>query len=352
MSGAQSTRQWIRNASVVVADASGRGIEFGDLRIVFRVTHEVAGETPKSLQLRAFNMAPTTAKVLLSKEFTRVILKVGYGNPATAGSATTQMVYQGREGTIEKLFDKAALGTPAGGGIALRTLFEGDIKQARTGRMSQTDTYVDILAGSSDVAYNFGFISKAVAAGYTQEELNQAVAQVFGQYEIQQGYKEGMETAKAPRGRVLFGMARDYAREIAYTNGNTWSIADGVYDQVPVETYIPDEAVVITAATGMVGVPQVTLDGIVVRCLMNPTIRGNRLVKLDNKSIQSFPLAPGYIDPPYIPPLNQDGIYKVIFADHIGDTRGQEWYTDFVCSAVDASAAPTQAVTRAVGYNP
>lgn len=349
MSGAQSTRQWIRNASVVVADASGRGIEFGDLRIVFRVTHEIAGESPKSLQLRAFNVAPTTAKVMLSKEFTRVILKVGYGNPALYGSATTEMVYESREAAIQSLFTNPQVAT---GGIPLRTLFEGDIKQARTGRMNQTDTYVDILGGSSDVAYNFGFISKAIAAGYTQEDLNNAVQQVFGQYEIKPGYKQGFETTKAPRGRVMFGQARSYAREIAYTNGNTWSIADGIYDQVPVETYIPDEAVVITAATGMVGVPQVTLDGIVVRCLLNPTIRGNRLVKLDNKSIQTFQLSPSYQQPAYIPPLSADGTYKVIFADHVGDTRGQEWYTEFVCNAVDASAAPTQAVTRAVGYNP
>jgi len=347
MSG--STRQWIRNASVVVADASGRGIEFGDLRIVFKVTHEVAGETPKTLQLRAFNLAPATAKVLLSKEFTRATLKVGYGNPALYGSATTQMAYEGRDDAIEQLFDGPPQPT---GQIQMFTLFEGDIKQARMGRMNPTDTYVDILAGSSEVAYNFGFINKAVAAGYTPEDLNKAVAEVFAGYNVQQGFAGGLTGNAAPRGRVLFGLAREYARELAYTAGNTWSIADLTYDQVPVDTYIPDEAIVATSSTGMIGMPQITLDGVVVRCLMNPKIRGNRLVKLDNRSIQTFQLSPGYTLPAFIPSLQQDGTYKVIFCDHIGDTRGQEWYSDFVCHSIDESAAPTDAVVRAVGYNP
>lgn len=315
MSG--SVRQWIRNCSIVVADAAGRGIEFGQLRIVFRVVHEVATESPKSLMLRAFNVAPNTAKVLGAKEFDRVILKVGYGN----------------------------------GNAALATIFEGDIKQTRTGRMNATDTYVDILGASSDVAYNYGFISKSLAAGYSQEDANNAIAAVFGEYNIQKGNATGFQSGNAPRGRVMWGLARQYARDLAYTNNTTWGLADGQYDQVPVAEAIPDEAIVVTSSTGMIGTPQQTTDGIVVRTLLNPAIKGNRLIKLDNKSIQEFQLSPGYAIPPYIPPKNNDGTYKVIFVDHTGDTRGQEWYSEFVCTSIDASAAPSNAVIRAVGYN-
>ena len=316
------TRQWIRNCSVVVADASGRGIEFGALHIVFRVTHEVAGETPKTLVLRAFNVAPDTAKILQSKEFTRVILKVGYGNPATERPQ-------------------------------LATLFEGSIKQARRGRMNATDTYVDILAGSSDAGYNWAKINTAIAAGYTQKDVNDLVTKAFASYDIKAGAATGFQEGKAPRGRVLWGVARDVARELAYTNQMTWSLADGVYDQVPVAEALPGEAIVINSATGMVGMPQITNDGIVVRTLLNPAIKGNRLVKLDNKSIQEFVLGPGWFsEASFRPEAQADGTYKVIFCDHVGDTRGQEWYSEFVCHSIDQSAAPTPAVTKAVGYNP
>lgn len=311
------TRQWIRNCSIVVADAAGNGIELGMLRVVFRVMHEVATESPKSLMARIFNVAPTTSRILQAKEFDRVILKVGYGN----------------------------------GNAQLATIFEGDIKQTRAGRMNATDTYVDILGASSDVAYNYGFISKTMAAGYTQEDVNTSIADVYQQYKIQRGHVSGLQPGAAPRGRVMWGLAREYARDLAYHNNTTWGLADGRYDQVPVGEVIPDEAIVVTASTGMIGMPEQTIDGISVRTLMNPAIRGNRRIKLDNKSIQQFQLSPSYAIPPYIPPLNRDGDYKVIFVDHIGDTRGQEWYSTFVCTSIDASAAPTNAVIKAVGWN-
>lgn len=309
------TRQWIREVSVVVADAAGRGIEIGALHCVFQVKHEVQ-ETPKALVLRAFNVAPQTAKVLQAAEFTRVILKVGYrGGP-------------------------------------LGTLFEGDIKQARRGRSSGTDTYVDIIAGGSDVAYNHGFISKSLAAGYNQEDVNNAVAAAFAEHQVPKGNVPTFPATQAPRGRVMWGLARAYARELSYNNDTAWTLGDNRYDQVPLKEVIPDEPVLITSATGMIGTPQQTLDGIVVRTLLNPTIKANRLIKLDNKSIQEFQLSVDYKSVQYPAPTNADGLYKVIFADHVGDTRGNEWFTDATCMSADGSAAPTNAVIKAVGFNP
>jgi len=36
--------------------------------------------------------------------------------------------------------------------------------------------------------------------------------------------------------------------------------------------------------------------------------------------------------------INSDGLYYVMRAEHTGDTRGTNWYTDLTCLAVDATA--------------
>ena len=56
-----------------------------------------------------------------------------------------------------------------------------------------------------------------------------------------------------PRGKVMYGMARKYMRDTAKQTGTSWSIQDGKVQMVPVRGYLPGEAVVLTAETGLVG---------------------------------------------------------------------------------------------------
>ncbi|WP_256859231.1 hypothetical protein [Burkholderia cenocepacia] len=37
-------------------------------------------------------------------------------------------------------------------------------------------------------------------------------------------------------------------------------------------------------------------------------------------------------------PTGEYGFYRVMIAEHRGDTRGNDWYTEATCIAVDASA--------------
>jgi hypothetical protein len=39
---------------------------------------------------------------------------------------------------------------------------------------------------------------------------------------------------------------------------------------------------------------------------------------------------------------SSNGLYYIMVANHSGDTRGNPWYTDMVCLAVDATLAPGQ----------
>ena len=79
--------------------------------------------------------------------------------------------------------------------------------------------------------------------------------------------------------------------------------------------------------------------------LLNPAIEQNKLVQLDNASIQqsavgidkqSQVMLGGSVDGKHEglrPSLSADGKYKVLYVTHTGDTRGNDWFTDIVCFA-------------------
>lgn len=139
--------------------------------------------------------------------------------------------------------------------------------------------------------------------------------------------------AKLSRGAVFFGLARDHLREQCSTIGANWSINDGQIDVVAEGGYKPGDIPVITSATGMIGVPEQTEIGISVRCLLNPNLKQNMRVQLDNASIQQYQMQTNLdaqAQAGFVPSLSADGIYKVLYVNHHGDTRGQDWYSDFV----------------------
>ena len=63
-------------------------------------------------------------------------------------------------------------------------------------------------------------------------------------------------------------------------------------------------------------------------------------MKIDSKEIENAAGGPGYgqdgsqlsYELNAADRLSADGIYKVVFAEHIGDTRGPVFETSFVCS--------------------
>ena len=42
--------------------------------------------------------------------------------------------------------------------------------------------------------------------------------------------------------------------------------------------------------------------------------------------------------------MTNDGFYRVLVVTHIGDVRGNPWYTKMTCLALDASAVPGSSV--------
>lgn len=299
-----AVKQFLRKASLIIGPESGNALDLSALRFRFAIRRGDL-QTPNSADIRVFNVSDATSKRVV-KEFERVVIQGGY------------------EGNFGVLFD-------------------GTIKQIRRGRETPTDTYLDITAADGDSAYNFSTMAMSLASGSTPNEHVAAVLQSMSANGISQGYVADLKGNPLPRGKVFYGMARDEMRKIARNTNTSWSIQNGKLQMVPETAYMPGDIPVITAATGMIGLPEQTQNGIKVRLLLNPNIKIGGLVKIDNKSLQQYR---------YNLSINQsavngmtrqvvktdsDGIYYVMVADHSGDTRGNDWYTDLICLAADAS---------------
>ncbi len=326
------TEQYNRALKLVLGDPSGKGIDLSALRVSFRVQH-FDTQTPKSLFARIYNLSRQTIATA-PKEGGSVLLSAGYLGTAQDPSK-----------------------------VPLGVIFRGKITQVRVGRESQTDTYLDVFAADGDDAYNQATVNHTLAAGAGADEVRDKILESFGTYGFTKGNAPSLaDAAILPRGQVFYGMARDHMRVLARDNACTWGFDDGRMDMTPHDATLPGEAVVLTAATGMVGLPQQTEDGIAVRCLLNPQLRKGGLVRINNASIQRAryaqnstsgnthgELLPG-IDDQGGANASGDGTYKVIWVDYSGDTRGQEWYCDLMCLTADGSGFIPPSVANTGGF--
>jgi hypothetical protein len=308
-----TTRQYGRKLHMIVGNGDS-ALDFSEFRVTFSIRRGDY-QTPNSADVRIYNVAEATAN-RVTKEFTRLAIQAGY------------------EGNFGLLFD-------------------GTIKQARTGRVDAKDSYIDITAADGDEAYNFSTMALSLAAGVKPADAVQEFVRAMAEQGVRQGYVPELSANGGARGRVYYGLTRDELMEFAEQTDCIWSIQDGKLTLIPQTAYIPGDTPVISPETGLVGVPEQTQNGIQMRVLLNPGIKIGQRVKLDSvvnafrygldvQSQASNALLASSVK------TNADGLYYVMSADHCGDTRGNDWYTDLTCLAIDATVPPDLAPRAAI----
>lgn len=310
--------QYLRRCSLLVTaprrgnnpsafEPVGSVMDLSDFHIIFQ-TSQQDEEGPDNATIRVMNLSDDTVK-RIRKEFSEVVLQAGYE------------------------------------GSAFGIIFKGTIKQFRVGRVDNKNTYLDILAADGDMAYNWSVVKKTLAAGSDYAARINAAIEAMAPNGVQAGQLIYPDTGGIlPRGKVLFGYAKATVRANTQTMGATWHIANGKLNVIPLDGYLPGEAVVLTAGTGLIGRVEQTIDGMRARCLLNPKLTIGGSVKIDNASInQTLQQNPDAAPVPFnqwtglqqLANISSDGLYRVYVAEHRGDTRGQDWYTDLVCLTVD-----------------
>jgi hypothetical protein len=312
MSEEVSAQQFGRAVSLIVFGKDLDGLDLSELRIKFSVKRSDT-MTPNTADIRVYNLEEKTA-IRVRDEFKNVILQAGY---------------EGNKGVI----------------------FKGNIKQVILGRESATDTFIDIIAGDGDRAYNFAIVNQTLAPGATQKDQLDALSKSMANKGVGPGHIGDMPPEKLPRGKVLYGNSKNYLRDVAETSGKNWSIQDEKLTFVSKKSYLPGERVVLTSKTGMIGTPQQTNEGVNVKCLLNPNIKIGNRIQIDNKSIERYKINLAVPNSAAnIPaPLTADGVYYVLVIEHQGDTRGVEWYSSMICLNIDVTTNPINSVQTNYG---
>ncbi|MDE2403043.1 MAG: hypothetical protein KGL90_15410 [Burkholderiales bacterium] len=304
------SEQYGRVCSLIVGDPTGEALDLSELHIRFAIINGDV-QTPKTANIRIYNLSDETAR-RVQKESTQVVLQAGYAQ--TVG-----------------------------------VIFSGQIRQIKRGRENATDTFVDIIASDGDVAYNFAKVNTTLAAGWTPTDQRNACLESMKPYGITAGQMAPLPDIKAPRALPMYDMARNYLRALAETHGMTWSIVLGQLQMLPIEGTLGGTAIELTSDSGLIGMPQQTIDGIMVKCLINPRIKPGAQIKLNNASIQDALISTSVSFVDKFPTKDTDGNYKVWAVATCGDTRGQDWYMDLVCTGIDGTEPITPAFTQQRG---
>lgn len=313
------TAQYLRKVSLTVGSAE-EAIDLSDVQFSFEVLRGDL-QTPNSGSFRLYNLDKQTTDQLRSGEFTAIVFQAGY----------------------ESNF-----------GI----IFKGTIKYVYFGHETAIDSYVDVVAADADEAYNYAIVNGSLAAGSTSQDHIDLAAKSMEGFGVSFDTKTNptINGNKLPRGKVFYGPARDVLRRTARDYRMTWSIQDSALNLVLQTSYRPGEPIVLTSATGMIGFPEQTVNGIKIRSLLNPAIKIGGRVQIDNDSVQRFRFGLSPTDVAaagFIPSIDFDGMYKVLFTTHHGDTRQTEFYTEILCLAVDPSATvPPNILSQRVTTGP
>jgi hypothetical protein len=305
---------WMRKLSLQFTDSNGAGLDLSDFRVTFHVLQNDM-QAPNTLIATIYNLKDETS-YRIGGEFTNVTLQAGYE------------------------------------GSNYGTIFTGNVKWVERGKEKNTDKYTRVWAGDGDQAYNFTMCNRSLAAGTSAKDVMDYLTGQFSQSGVSKAgdidHFVGLVPPQAlSRGKVMFGMARDYARDWAKTNGYSWSTQNGNLTLTPITGYRPGEAVVLSSTTGLIGMPRADLEGVTAECLLNPFIRIGGLVQIAQSDINTLTtdqLGLKYGSIAISAATTAQGLYRVLVAEYEGDTRGQQWYTKIIALAVDPTAPPAKSV--------
>lgn len=329
------TKQWMRTIKLVIQlDEAGNALDLSELHIRFYVRQALVG-IPGSAEIRVYNLGKETAGRLKD-------LTPKYNTDGTLANGVTPFTVRLQAGYPDNC----------------DTIFEGQIRQIRPGKENATDSFVDILGQTADVAHNYAVIKQSFAAGAgnSPTSIIGQVSAAYAKYGVETGFIPQLPSTGLPRGKVIYGLARDCMDTLADSHGLNWGYDNGQLVCTTIGDPTDDEAIELNAQTGMVGLPCLTQSGVNVRSLINPGFHIGKLVKLNNDSIQ-VPLVDvsygAWGNNVYVSDAakDTDGNYKIVSVSHMGDTRGQFWYSDLITVGVNATKPITGPYINAVAGN-
>ena len=296
-----------RKLRLIIQEATGAGLDLGSLACRFDV--ERVANSINRAKITVWNLSDTTLGLLTGRH-RLVRLEVGYDD-------------------------------------TLSTLFQGGIKNVFT-TQEGPDRITEIFASDGGRDYSGSMVALSFSDGTDLHAIIQAVVASFT--DVQMGSLRSVTNRSTFGARSEFGRTSWILDGLARSFGFNWSIQNGIfvaYDKGETSTA---QIVTLSRETGMVGTPVASTTGLEVLTLINPEIRPGGLVNvvtagarvaasivtLATAAAQPVPVAPplaptGPLSPNLRMVGQQGGVFSVYRVTHVGETRGQPWYSRVDC---------------------
>jgi hypothetical protein len=236
------------------------------------------------------------------------------------------------------------------GNNASNIIFDGNVFQPMWTKEDVVDYVVQLECYLGFGPFKGQIVSTNFQGGIDQLTVVKRIAQEAGiKYNSAQIDEEVLASVKLPKGGTIFGPPNRFLQQIAAQHQMAFChLADGSFvmqgpaaftdnvgkpqykfsPPIPPGLNVPlDPSVNYT----IIGTPQQTEQGVVFRVLMDPRMKVDwplTVIEIDNSAIRQLAMAYGQAP---IAALASDGVYVVIGVRHVGDTRGNDWYTELNC---------------------
>ncbi len=289
------------------------------LHCTFEV-HKRRSEGASYAIVKIYNLAMETERLIIN-DGDRVIIEAGYEGTMGPDRENDRLRTPGF--MAEKKTEKENRTTTDG---QYGVIFDGQVVYPTRDRETNADYVLTLSCIDGNQPLNFNYLQMSVNKGLNQRQIFDTVCS-GGSVRTSWGHvTDGLSQQKLPRGKVFFGRAFDYIDDICRGNNALYFFEGDQVNLYKLTDVSKDEALVVDPYTGLIGVPQQTTNGLNFRMLLNPSIKLFTKVQLKSTEIKEQTLTVGQ---PQLP-LDEDWIYQAIEVTHIGDTRGNDWYTDVV----------------------
>lgn len=220
------------------------------------------------------------------------------------------------------------------GGYIFQTLFE---------RQNVTDYKLTIRAIDGNKIFSENFLSFTLKAEYTAMTLfNNAISNA--QTQIQAGKISDVvknNNTQSYRGITVFKTTRDFMEEFSKNTGSQAFVID---DKLNITTSSDGDenkemAIVKSPDSGLIGTPVQIDYGVSFKCLLDSDIKlaaPPNWIKLDMSLVRLQAIEIGTMSTI----LDEDMILKIGGVRHIGDTRGNDWYTEVIGYTIGGKTPP------------
>lgn len=237
-----------RRYRITVSDESGTAIDISRLHCTFSIIKTIQME-PNSSEISVYNLNAQTENAI---------------------------IMNGKRVTVEAGYEGSQFGL----------IFDGDIIQCIREKVNANTFKLTIIALDSDRAINFDIANYSILRGQSHRSIVEHIANKASNPVPLGSISEKLKNTTLPRGKVLFGKASDFIRQIAKSNGLKCYMDDGRLNLIDLKELPKNEIFKLDPTSGLIGVPEQTQYGVSGQCLLNPQIKLNSLIHIDNSLIR------------------------------------------------------------------